>query len=195
MTVWIQRSSNTSRTQPDDEPVTVDEVKSDLKMRGINDYDGHIKPLIQAATQYVEEQRLWKALLTQTCIDKFDDFGGEFELAWEPVQSITSITYQDTDNATQTLATSVYELATRNGAGIVRLKFDQVWPVALSHPDSITMTYVAGFGDDAADVPVSIRQAIRVLAGDWQLNPDGDTRIPIQVDGLLSGQAAMRILA
>ncbi len=195
MTVWIQRSSNTSRTQPDDEPVTVSEVKSDLKMLGINDYDDHIRPLVQAATQYVEEQLLWKALLTQTCIDKFDDFGGEFELAWEPVQSITSITYQDTDNATQTLATSVYELAARNDAGIVRLKVDQVWPVALSHPDSVTITYVAGFGDEPEDVPITIRQAIRVLAGDWQLNPDGDTRVPLQVVSLLSGQAAMRILA
>ncbi len=190
----IQRSNNSTRTQPTDEPVAVGEVKADQRVM-FNDHDGMIRGLITVARQYVEEQRLWKALLTQTCIDKFPTFGGEFELAWEPVQNITSITYQDTDNATQTLATSVYELANRNGAGIVRLKTGQAWPTTLAHPDSVTITYVAGFGDGAEDVPITIRQAIRVLAGSSYLNPDGSAPVPLQVDILLSGQAAMRVLA
>ena len=193
--IRIQRSDNATRTQPTDEPVSVAEVKLDQRIQ-YPDHDGLIRDLIQAARQHIEEQMLWKALLTQTCIDKFPTFGGEFELAWEPVQSTDLvITYQDVDNATQTLSTDVYELANRNGAGIVRLKYNQTWPSTLGHADSVTITYVAGYGDDAEDVPITIRQAIRVLAGSWLENPDGGMAVPLQVDGLLSGQAAMRILA
>lgn len=191
---WIQRSKNVSRTEPGDEPVGVGEVKDDLRIR-FNDSDGLIRDQIAVARQYIEEQLIWKALLTQTCIDKFPTLGGELELAWEPVQSITSITYQDIDNATQTLSTDIYELASRHGAGIVRLKDNQSWKTTLAHDDSVTVTYVAGFGDDASNVPISIRQAIRVLAGVWYLNPDGSVGVPLQVDSLLSGQGATRILA
>ncbi len=59
----------------------------------------------------------------------------------------------------------------------------------------VTITYVAGFGDDADDVPVSVRHAIRIYAGALYTQPDGDMGVPMQVDILLSGQSAMRILA
>ena len=191
---WTQRSKSTSRTQPTDEPVGISEVKRDQRIDFDND-DDIIKDYITVARQFIEEQLLWKALLTQTAVDKFDRFGGQFGLAWEPVQSITSITYVDPDGDTQTLATSVYELATINGEGIVRLKVDQIWPTTQLHEDSVTVTYVAGFGDDADDVPISVRHAIRIYAGALYTQPDGDMGVPMQVDILLSGQSAMRILA
>ncbi len=191
---WTQRSKSTSRTQPTDEPVGISEVKRDQRIDFDND-DDIIKDYITVARQFIEEQLLWKALLTQTAVDKFDRFGGQFGLAWEPVQSITSITYVDPDGDTQTLATSVYELATINGEGIVRLKVDQIWPTTQLHEDSVTVTYVAGFGDDADDVPASVRHAIRIYAGALYTQPDGDMGVPMQVDILLSGQSAMRMLA
>jgi uncharacterized phiE125 gp8 family phage protein len=190
----IQRSDNATRTEAECEPVTIAEVKNDVRV-DFPDDDGIIDDSIQAARQYIEEQLLWKALITQTCIDKFNCFGGQFELAWQPVQSITSVEYVDGNGDSQTLSTDVYELANRNGAGIVRLKESQVWPVAQFHEDVVTITYVAGFGDDPSDVPISIRKAIRVLAGAWYLTPDGSMGVPLQVDSLLSGQSAARPLA
>ena len=190
-----QRSNNVSRTEPtDNEPVCVDEVKRDVRI-DFPDNDDIIRETIQAARQHIEEQLIWQALITQTAVDKFDDFGGELFLHWNPVQSITSIAYLDGDGTSQTLATSVYELAQDNGEGIVRLKDGQVWPTTQAHQDSVTVTYVAGFGDDAEDVPITIRKAIRVLAGAWYLNPDGSMGVPLQVDALLSGQGLNRVIA
>lgn len=193
MSHYIQRSNNVSRTQPTEEPVCVPDVKNDQRV-DFPDDDNIIKENIQAARQYIEEQMLWQAMLTQTAVDKFDCFGGEFYLHWAPVQSITSVAYVDQDGVTQTLSTDVYELAYDNGEGIVRRKVDQVWPVAQIHQDSVTITYVVGFGDDSSDVPVSVRKAIRVLAGSWYLNPDGESRVPLQVDALLSGQGLNRAI-
>jgi uncharacterized phiE125 gp8 family phage protein len=190
----IQRSDNVTRTQPDEEPVCVDDVKNDLRI-DFPDDDGIIGENIQAARQYIEEQLIWQAMLTQTAVDKFDNFGGEFALHWAPVQTITSIVYLDGNGDSQTLSTDVYELAYDNGEGIVRTKDGQVWPTTQLHQDSVTITYVAGFGDDPSDVPVSIRKAIRVLAGSWYLNPDGSVGVPLQVDSLLSGQGLIRAIA
>lgn len=189
----IQRSNNVSRTQPSEEPVCIADVKNDQRV-DFPDDDNIIKENIEAARQYIEEQMLWQAMLTQTAIDKFDRFAGEFFLHWAPVQSITSVQYIDQDDVTQTLSTDVYELAYDNGEGIVRLKEDQVWPVARIHQDSVTITYVVGFGDDSTDVPMTVRKAVRVLAGNWYLNPDGENGIPLQVDSLLSGQGLNRAI-
>ncbi len=188
-----QRSNNVSRTQPVTEPIDVSDVKNNVGIM-FDDNDSVIKLYIQAARQYIEENLLWQALLTQTAVDKFDTFAGEFFLHWAPVQSITSIQYVDQNGTTQTLSTDIYELSFDNGEGVVRLKEDQIWPSTQTHQDSVTITYVAGFGD-AEDVPARIRQALIILAGAWQLNPDGDIRIPLAVDSLLVGQGLNRVIA
>lgn len=163
------RSVNVSRTEPAIEPVSTDEVAEYLRI----DYDDHdtmIAGYSKEARQTIEDGYLWKALITQTCVDKFDAFG-ELELHWQPVQSITSISYLDADGSTQTLATSVYEIGKERGVSYVRLKYGQQWPSTYAHQDVITITYVVGYGDASTNVPEAIRQAIIMYAGHLYDNP------------------------
>lgn len=190
----IQRSDNATRTEASCEPVTIDEVRDDAHM-GFGDNDDIIGDYIKVSRQFTEDEVLWKTLITQTCIDKFNCFGGQFELAWQPVQSVTSVTYIDGNGDSQTLSTDVYELANKNGAARVRLKENQVWPVAQSHEDVVTITYVSGFGDEPSDVPITIRMAIRLYARELLLETDGDITPPLGYFSLLSGQSAARPLA
>jgi uncharacterized phiE125 gp8 family phage protein len=164
------RSKHATKSDPLVEPVTPSEVAEYLRV-DYEDHDTLLANYAKEARQVLEQDYLWKASTNATCVDKFSRFG-ELELHWQPVQSITSITYLDSDNATQTLSTDIYELATVRGVGYVRLKYDQDWPSSLlDHPDSITVTYTAGYGATASAVPEAIRQGIIMYAGHLYDNP------------------------
>jgi uncharacterized phiE125 gp8 family phage protein len=159
-------SIRATRTEPSEEPVSIPELRDAARITA-KTHDAQLGAFLIAARKVIEESYLWRALITQTCVDRFDSFADEMELRWSPVQSLTSVAYLDTDEDSQTLAATYYELGQNNGLGIVRLKYDQSWPTVLSHPDSVTVTSVCGYGDDAEDVPQPIRQAI-ILHALWQ---------------------------
>lgn len=142
--------------------------------------------------QNVVEETTWRKLITQTWDQFFDWWSDPLHLQHSPVQSITSITYLDSDGATQPLADTVYELGDDNGLGIVRRKFDQVWPTLRYHPDSITVRYVCGYGDAASDVPGSLRSAIRIHAAYSYVNREGEEPMPKAFDDLIGIESARR---
>jgi len=152
------RTDNSTRTEPTTEPVTPEELRARMRTTSV-EHDKQLQQLISAARKTIELVWIRQAIMNQTCVDKFGYFA-EFELRWSPAVSITSIQYVDNDGTTQTLSTDVYELGNNNGVGVVRLKFGQSWPNARTHPDSIVITYVAGFGATAADIPPPIKSAI-----------------------------------
>ncbi len=187
------RSKRATRTEPSEEPVSVAELRRAARITQ-KVHDTELEGFLVAARKVVEESYLWRALITQTCIDRFDVFAPKMELRWSPVQSITSLAYLDSDGGSQTLATSVYELAQINGLGIVQLKYGQVWPTTRSHPDVITITYVVGYGDDSEDVPQPIRQAI-ILHALWQHTERGGENYPGQaIVNLLGPYVSQRVL-
>lgn len=179
------RSTHTTRTESSTEPVTVDEIRKQLRIdHGEDDRD--IADMISEARAYCETVKLNDvSLIDATCVDYLDGFGDDIELRWSPVDSITSITYVDTAGATQTLATSVYELGTRNGLGVVRLKYSQNWPSTRGHEDVVTITYTAGYGTAASDVPLGIRRWIKARASWLYENRDG-VEFPFRLDMLLA---------
>lgn len=168
--VAIERGSRdvlcaqSTRTAPAKEPILPEE----LKEAGRIDYTEHdpaLQHLITESRMWAEENELQRCLITQTVTEKFPSFPSDvLELRWNSVRSITSVVYTDSDGDSQTLATSVYELGEHLGRGVVRLKYAQVWPATRGHPDSVTVTYVAGYGDDRHDVPLPIRQAMKAYA-------------------------------
>lgn len=177
----LQRSRNSTRTEPTTEPVTPEELRARARLLG-TEHDEQLREMIVEARTTIELSWIRQAIMHQTCIDTFD-FLSRMELRWSPVSSITSVVYLDGDGDSQTLATSVYELANENGLGVVRLKNDQVWPTTQSHEDVVTVTYVAGFGATPDDVPPPIKSAIMALA-EWKYGGacDEDLRRSIEVD-------------
>lgn len=100
--------------------------------------------------------------MTQTWDLVLDAFpAGEIRLPLPPLQSVTSVTYTDTDGASQTLDAGQYTVDTAN-ARIVPVSS---WPSTKAVPAAVVIRYVCGYGAAAA-VPASIKAAILLLTGD-----------------------------
>lgn len=153
-------------TGPTVEPVTIGDLRRHLRVApDFREDDSYIFDLLEQAIEEVES-RTWRKLCSQTWDQYFDFFASPMRLPFPPLSSITSVKYTDLNEAEQTVATSVYETGDDIGRGLVRLKYNQLWPSdVLGHPDSIIVRFVCGYGD-ADDVPARFKHAIRLLVGD-----------------------------
>lgn len=80
-----------------------------------------------------------------------------------PLQSVTSVKYLDTDGVQQTLDPATYVVQKGEPSHIV-LANGATWPSVLLMPEAVTIRFVAGYGDNEADVPQPIRLAIALQA-------------------------------
>jgi uncharacterized phiE125 gp8 family phage protein len=169
---------------PATDPIVTDvEAKAQLRVDH-SDEDTLIGSIRQAACAHVELYcgvRFNSQTLTLKC-DAFADFA---RLPEGPIASITSITYVDVDGATQTLATSVYELRADGYEAAIVLKFNQSWPTPRVG-SQITVTAVAG----AAAAPADVKAATLLLIGHLYANREAAGEalavIPMGVDALLA---------
>lgn len=151
---------------PSKEPLTVAEAKEHIRVIGSSD-DSYIEGLISLARKKVEYDT-GRALITQTWIYRRDAFpwSREIKLEKSPLQSVSSITYYDENDSQQTLSSSNYDTSAKKTPGIIRLKSTALnWPNTYDKPDAVEITFIAGFGDDASDVPVELRHVIKLLVG------------------------------
>lgn len=129
----------------------------------------YITTLRDAAQAYLDGYGgiMGRALLTQTWDLKLDYFPAIIWLPLPPLQSVTSITYLDTDGNSQTLATSVYQVVNNgNSPSYIREAYSQFWPVTYDQAQAVTVRFVAGW--TSADlVPKGIHHAIKLLVSQW----------------------------
>ena len=169
---------------PTDRPVTPDDVMAHSRIDACDEVEflaGLIAEAITAAEVYTRRR-----FCTQTWDQYFDAFTDPLRLSYPPLSSVTSITYTDTDEAEQTVETSVYELGEDNGIGLVRLQYNEDWPTdVLNQPDSVKVRFVCGYGAASA-VPGPIKAAIRVHAAHHFLHREGEEAVPKAFYDLLS---------
>lgn len=180
---------------PSVEPVTVDEVKTQLIIDG-NDLDAEVAAMIAPARQLVE-QMIGRALITQTWDRWYDAFPAVMSLPWAPLQSVTAITYVNTDGAEQTLSPDVYTVDADSEPGRVYLAYGQSWPSTRAIPKAVKVRFVAGFGDTSDDVPACIKLAIMLLVGSLMNNREDDApialhKVPWGVKSLLADHRMYR---
>lgn len=149
-------------TGPAAEPVSATDAKKHLEISGAA-HDYHVSLLIEAARQQWEHDTQ-EYLINQTWTLTTDSLM-ELRYPKRPVSSITSITYYDSGNSQQTLATSVYALDTADNT--VRLKVDQSWPTVYERYDAVTHTVVLGDHSAATTVPAVAKQAMLLLIGNY----------------------------
>jgi len=180
-------------TAPVAEPITTAEAKTHLRIDG-SDEDTLIDTYIMAARQLCEMEAR-RAFVTQT----FDLFleqwpaSDEIMLPRPPLQSVTSITYTDSNGNAQTMPSADYLVDTASEPGRVVLSYGGTWPSATLRPGpAITVRFVAGYGLAAA-VPAMYKQAIKLLVGHWYENREqvvlapglGAAQLPMGVKALL----------
>jgi len=165
-------TSTVVTTGPTTEPVTVSDVKEALVIDDSAD-DQLLSRQITTARETLED-RSWTAFNTQTLTTKLDwGWPAEFWLPRWPLQSVTSITYLDGNGDSQTLASNQYTVDANTRPGRVIPAYNVTWPLVRSQENTITVTYVAGHGDSAANVPASIKDAIIAYVGHLYGNRDG----------------------
>ena len=155
-------------TPPSVEPVSVAEVKAQARV-DLADEDTLIEGYIRAARETLE-RLLWRAFITQTLELTLDGWpeGSEIRLPRPPLQSVTAVRYTTEDGTLKTLDPALYVVDAASEPGRVVLKRGKSWPSETLVPAAgVKVEYVAGYGDQASDVPEPIRQAILLLAAHW----------------------------
>ncbi|WP_342150237.1 head-tail connector protein [Methylorubrum sp. SB2] len=165
------------------EPVALADLKLALKIDG-TDEDGLLTALIGTARRLAEDYTR-RAFITQTWLLTQDSFSSYAEdvppagvvlapsptalldlqtvhLPRGPIQSVTSVKVTSPAGVESTVAASTYWLDKANSDLV--LTQGQSWPTDLRDAAGVAITYKAGYGDAATDVPADIRQAVQLQA-------------------------------
>tara|TARA_R110000824_G_scaffold11593_3_gene50806 strand:+ start:2897 stop:3490 length:594 start_codon:yes stop_codon:yes gene_type:complete len=149
--------------EPVSHPITIEDARLHLDLDD-NYYDSQLDQLIAVARRRVEQDTR-RSLITQTRVLSMDYFptNGIIELPTSPIQSVTSITYVDTNDATQTFSSAKYSVDANNTPSRVIVNSGEDFPTVRGHYDDIQVTYIAGYGSTVASVDPVAKFAILML--------------------------------
>ncbi len=205
-------------TGPATEPITLTEAKLFLKQE-LGDDDALITALITAARQRAENYTS-RAFIAQTwelsldggplvsSLDWIMENLDEFPMgrSWRslppetffisvprpPLLSIVSIKYYDSNDSEAIWSSTEYRADTHSEPGRVLLNSGKSWPSGLRPFQSILVTFTAGYGATAADVPEEIKTAIMLTVAHWYENR-GSEEIPPEAKRLLDHYRVMQL--
>lgn len=184
-------------TAPTSYPVTLAEIKTHLRLDfEETSFDSMLLSYLDAAVRYVQEHTgtqlvtaTYKLYLDGFCCAPEIDECGTIRPPKPPLLAVSSITYYDTDNVSQTLSTSYYEVDAKSLPGRITLASGYIWPATYNRSNAVTVNYTAGYGAATA-VPESYKQAVRLLAATWFNNAEAISdkavmRVPFALESLL----------
>ena len=147
-------------TQPTSEPISLLQAKQALNIgSGDATHDERLTLLIQAAREKWERDTQ-RATTSGTFRQVFDAFSDPLELIPQGVTAVSSITYFDANNVSQTASASLYVLDDYSNA--IRLAYEQQWPDTAARFDAVTVNYTAGTSDPL-EVPAMAKAAMLSL--------------------------------
>lgn len=168
-------------TKPTTEPFTLAEAKRQLNIEHDDD-DILITRLISVVRQHIENETS-RSIVRQEHRLYIDEFEEVF-LPFGPVKSISQVQYIDSNGATQTLASSVYALDSKEDR--LMLSYDQSWPDTRAQRSAIWIDYWAGYFNDSTspvsileDVPDDLRHAMLMLLSDLYMSRESQTDIAL----------------
>jgi uncharacterized phiE125 gp8 family phage protein len=163
-------------TGPALEPLLVAELRDHARIDDTIE-DALLEAYLGALRQLAEKQ-LDLAFLTQTlewtldqfpCYDESNPYGA-LVLPRQPLQSVTSIKYIDTNGTQQTWSSSLYLVDALQSR--VTPAYGQTWPQLRYQPSAVVIRYLAGYADLTA-LPEDLRQMLRLAFGTLYENREG----------------------
>lgn len=156
-------------------PVTLDEVAAHCRLDAPEASDqALVDGYIRAAAAWAFGLEGWtgRSLIDEIFDETFDGWArtvrgaevAELPLSRARVRSVASVTYLDTDGASQTLAADQYRLVHRNGAGVIVPAYNITWPSLRDQEQPVTVRYTAGYGAGWNDVPHDLRLGLMQLS-------------------------------
>lgn len=149
-------------TAPTVEPVTLAQVKLSARIDD-TELDSLITDVFIPAAREMAEHETGRALCTQTRELVLDTFPDALVLRGNPIQSVTSVRFLDTDGNEVELDPQDYQVDTVSEPGYVIPAYGKTWPETYAVANAVRVRYVCGFGD-ADDVPAGIKQWIVMAA-------------------------------
>lgn len=150
-------------TAPAVEPVYLLEAKAHLRVTE-DDEDALIGQLITVAREALDgrDGLLGRALIQQTWKLTLPKFSRAIEIPLPPLISVDAISYIDSDGDAQTidLQTVTVEGIGDAASAILRPASGTSWPSTYDHPEAVAITFTAGYGATAADIPAPVKQAL-----------------------------------
>jgi len=170
-------------TAPAVEPITVQDVREQLRLDEDASEDAYIELLIGAAREQCEEVT-GRALITQSWKMTLDQWPGFQEPWWDGVmqgaiselrssarpfwvmlpryrlQSVDEVRIFDQAGNPDTVDLSLFIVDTEQEPGRLVLRSTATWPIALQSTNAVEIDYTAGYGDNPEDVPAALRLAL-----------------------------------
>jgi uncharacterized phiE125 gp8 family phage protein len=154
--------SNVITVEPTTELMTTDEAKAFMRVR--HDVEDDLIAQMNTSARKKVESFTSRQLITATYALRMDCFVRVITPPRPPLQSVTSLVYVDQSGNSQTLVAGTdYTVDPYSTPGRVVPAYNADWPSTLGHINDVTMTYVAGYGDAATDVPADLLQAHRLI--------------------------------
>ena len=149
-------------TAPLIEPISVDEVKLFARIDG-TDEDTLLQGFIKAVREAMENY-LGRALIEQTIKMTMDHWpDNPVKLPMPPLISVTQIVTLDEDDTETVYSTDSYYVHTLTTPGQIVIKHGATPPTNTDrYYGGYRVDYKAGYGTSTADVPQSIREAMKL---------------------------------
>lgn len=177
---------------PLDEPLTLAEAKSHLRVDH-GDEDTLIQSLITSARLHVETLT-GRVLMTQSWRLVLDDWPRRniLSIPLGPVQAVGAVRVYEDEDIVLTIDAANYLVETSGVPARLAMRGHKAWPRPGRPFGGIEIDFTAGYGDNAEDVPASLRQAIRQLVAHWYANREpvgfgaGAVHVPHTVSALIT---------
>jgi hypothetical protein len=209
--VSYHRTQERLITPPAVEPISITEAQQHLRLEGQFDAD-YVMSLITIA-RHTLEKWCWSAFVMQTWQYWFDRFWwemfiprGPMRVGWNAAGANDPMRPQEGTNcggivwvkylspgaannpaALITLPTSVYETSAQNELPFLRQAFLQTYPVTRGYRDDVTLQVVLGYGPNPQDVPLPLRQAMKLLLSHLYYNRgEVPAAVPPAIDHLIT---------
>jgi len=155
-------------TAPASLPVSLDTVKSYLKLSGTAE-DDILTIFIEAARDFAEEYT-GRTLINTTFTTFRDDFNDDLTLRRSKLQSLTSFEYLLNGSFTA-VNSSLYGVTNENDYSSIFEKDDQNFPdLDANIPQAVKIVFIAGYGASSSDIPSSLRLALLAHIADMYAN-------------------------
>ncbi|WP_417667351.1 head-tail connector protein [Roseibium sp.] len=181
---------------PAAEPVSVADMRAHLRLPGTQE-DGLLAELVVAARQQVERET-GRALISQGWRLYLEHWpvGRIIQLPVAPVIEVSEISAYDLGGHAQLLDPDDYTLDRSVSPARIRVKVGAGLPS--SSLLGLEIDFTAGYGETAATVPATLKQAIRLLAAHWFENREAGVEVaqgslPHGLDRLLAVNKVLKL--
>lgn len=157
-------------TPPAVKPVTLDEVKTHIKIEH-NEEDARIGLLLDAVTAHLDGWggELGRCLMTQTWEQSYPSFMPQHRLPLGPTSQVVSVVYADTNGTDQAVSADSYRLHTDHAGDFIALLPGFNWPAIDTRFDVVRVRWQAATKPE--EMP-KLKAGMLMLIGHLYKNPD-----------------------